>query len=212
MSMFALAISCMTSPNLPWFMVLTYQVPMQYCSLQHWALLSPPVTSTTGCHFCFGSGSSFLLELFPHSFSSSILGTYQTGFSSFHVISFFLFTLFMWFSRQECWGGLPFPSPVGHVLSEFSTMTPTIFRSPYMACLIVSLSYTKLWSMWSFWLVLCDYGFHSVCPLMDEDKGFVQASWREGLAVGKTRSALIGRVMLSKSLIQFLLINGAVLS
>ena len=47
---------------------------------------------------------------------------------------------------------------------------------------------------------------------MDEDKGFVQASWREGLAVGKTRSALIGRVMLSNSFIQFLLINGAVLS
>ena len=45
---------------------------------------------------------------------------------------------------------------------------------------------------------------------MDEDKGFVQASWREGLAVGKTRSALIGRVMLSKSLIQFLLTWGAV--
>ena len=45
---------------------------------------------------------------------------------------------------------------------------------------------------------------------MDEDKRFVQASWWEGLAVGKARSALMGRVMLSKSLIQFLLINGAV--
>ena len=45
---------------------------------------------------------------------------------------------------------------------------------------------------------------------MDEEKRFVQASWWEGLAVGRTRSALIGRVMLSKSLIQFLLICEAV--
>ena len=29
----------------------------------------------------------------------------------------------MGFSRQEYWSGLPFPSPVDHVLSELSTMT-----------------------------------------------------------------------------------------
>ena len=29
----------------------------------------------------------------------------------------------MGFSRQEYWNGLPFPSPVDHVLSELSTMT-----------------------------------------------------------------------------------------
>ena len=48
MSMFTLAISCLTTSNLPWFMDLTFQVPMQYCSLQHWTLLLSPVTSTTG--------------------------------------------------------------------------------------------------------------------------------------------------------------------
>ena len=31
--------------------------------------------------------------------------------------------LFMGFSRQEYWSGLPFSSPVGHVLSELFTMT-----------------------------------------------------------------------------------------
>ena len=31
--------------------------------------------------------------------------------------------LSMEISRQECWSGLPFPSPVDHVLSEVSTMT-----------------------------------------------------------------------------------------
>ena len=46
-------------------------------------------------------------------------------------------------------------------------------------------------------LTFCDCGFHSggceiivitssVCPLMDEYKRIVQASLREGLAVGKT--------------------------
>ena len=29
----------------------------------------------------------------------------------------------MGFSRKECWSGLPFPSPVDHILSELSTMT-----------------------------------------------------------------------------------------
>ena len=29
----------------------------------------------------------------------------------------------MGFQRQEYWGGLPFPSPVDHILSELSTMT-----------------------------------------------------------------------------------------
>ena len=55
MLMFTLAISCLTTSNLPWFMDLTFQVPMQYCSLQHWTLLPSPVTSTPGCCFCFGS-------------------------------------------------------------------------------------------------------------------------------------------------------------
>ena len=45
---FTLAIFCLITSNLPWFMDLTFQVIMQYCSLQHWALLPPPVTSTTG--------------------------------------------------------------------------------------------------------------------------------------------------------------------
>ena len=58
--------SCLTTSNLPWFMDLTFQVPMQYCSLQHWTLLLSPVTSTTEYCFCFGSIPSFLLELILH--------------------------------------------------------------------------------------------------------------------------------------------------
>ena len=63
-STFTLAISCLTSSNLPWFMDLTFQVPMQYCSLQPQTLLPLPVTSSTGCCFCFGSVSSFFLSYF----------------------------------------------------------------------------------------------------------------------------------------------------
>ena len=45
------------------------------------------------------------------------------GSSSFSVIPFCLFILFMEFSRQEYWSGLPLPSPVDHILSELSTLT-----------------------------------------------------------------------------------------
>ena len=61
---FTLSISCLTTSSLPWFMDLTFQVLRQYCSLQHRTFTSSPITSTTGHCFCFGSISSFFLELF----------------------------------------------------------------------------------------------------------------------------------------------------
>ena len=112
MSMITLAISCLTTSNLPWFMDLTFQVPMQYCSLQHWTLLLLPVTSTTGCCFCISSLSSFFLKLFLHWSPVAYWASNYLGSSSFSVLSFCLFILFMGFSRQEYWSGLPFPSPV----------------------------------------------------------------------------------------------------
>ena len=48
MLMFTLAISYLTTSSLPWLMNLTFQVPTQYCSLQHRALLLSPVISSTG--------------------------------------------------------------------------------------------------------------------------------------------------------------------
>ena len=116
-----LAISCLTTSNLPWFMDLTFQVPVQYCSLQH-CLLPSPVTSTAGCCFCFGSVSSFFLELFLHWSPVAYWAPTDLGSSSFSVLSFCLFILFMGFSRQEYWSGLPFPLPVDLVLSGLSTM------------------------------------------------------------------------------------------
>ena len=120
--MFILAISRLTTFNLPWFMDLTFQVPRQYCSLQHRTFFLSPVTLTSG-YCCFGSIASFFLELFLHWSPVAYWAPTNLGSSSFSVLSFCLFILFMGFSRQEYWSGLPFPSPVDHVLSELSTMT-----------------------------------------------------------------------------------------
>ena len=104
------AISCLTTSNLPWFMDLTFQVPMQYYSLQHWISLPSPVTSTTGYCSCFGSLSSFFLELFLHWSPVAYWAHTNLGSSSFSVLSSWLFILFMGFSRQEYWSGFPFSS------------------------------------------------------------------------------------------------------
>ena len=104
-------------------MDLIFQVPRQYCSLQHLPLLLSPATSTTGPCFCFGSISSFFLDLFLHSSPVAYSAPTDLESSSFSVLSFCHFILFMGFSRQEYWSGLPFPSLVDHVLSELSTMT-----------------------------------------------------------------------------------------
>ena len=100
---FTLAISCLTTSDLPWFMDLTFQVPMQYHSLQHQTLLPSLITSTTGCCVRFGSVSSFFLELFLHSSPVAYWASTDLESSSFSVLSFCLFILFMGFSRQEYW-------------------------------------------------------------------------------------------------------------
>ena len=72
---------------------------MQYCSLQHWTLLPSPVIPTTGCCFCFGSVSSFFLELFLHWSPVAYWAPADLRSSSFSVI--------------------PFPSPVDHILATW---------------------------------------------------------------------------------------------
>ena len=86
MSTFILAISCLTTFSLPWFMDLTFHVPVQYCSLQHQTLVPSPVISTTGCCFCFGSVSSFFVELFLHWFPVAYCIPSNLGSSSFSGI------------------------------------------------------------------------------------------------------------------------------
>ena len=148
MSTFTVIISYLTTSNLPWFMDLTFQVPMQYCSLQHQTLLLSPVTSTTGfvvVVVCFGSVSSFFLELFLHWSPVAYWASTDVGSSSFSVLSFCFFILFMGFSRQEYWSGLPFPSPVDHILSVY---IPGISPGMYIPWLYVE-GCSMLCFLWS---------------------------------------------------------------
>ena len=88
---FTLAISYLTTSNLPWFTDLTFQFPMQYCSLEHRTLLLSSVTSTTVCCFCFGSVSPCFLELFLHWSPVVYWAPINLGSSSFSVLSFLPF-------------------------------------------------------------------------------------------------------------------------
>ena len=182
MLMFTLAISCLTTFNLPWLMDPTFQVPVQYCSLGHWTILSPPDTSTTGCCFHFGSPSSLFLELYlcsplvAYQASTDLVGG---GGSPFFVISFCL-SCCSWGSQGKN------TEVVCHSLLQRTTFCqspppwPTCLGWPYTAWLIIPLNYTRLWSKCSLWLVVCECGFHfggdwiavfvSVCPLLDDDK------------------------------------------
>ena len=141
-------------------MDLTFQIPMQYCSLQQRTLLSPPDTSTAECHFFFGPATTFFLELYilaPEKmelFPISILDTFQLGGPLFWCHIFCLFLLFVGFSRQEYWSGLPFLPPVD-TFCQNSPLWPVVMviGRPCTAWLIASLSYaspfttTRLWSV-----------------------------------------------------------------
>ena len=102
-------------PNIPGsYAVLLFSIGLCFYHLSH---------PQPGCCFRSGSVSSFFLELFLHSSPAAYWAPINLKSSSFSIISFCLFILFIGFSRKECWSGLPFPSPVDHVLSELSTMT-----------------------------------------------------------------------------------------
>ena len=101
----------LTKSNLPWFMDLTFPVPMQYCSLQHWTLLPPPDTSILGIVFALAQPlhSFWSCSLL---FSSRILGTYRLGkfilqchiFLPFHTVHRILK------ARTLKWSAIPFSS------------------------------------------------------------------------------------------------------
>ena len=107
------------------FMELTFQVPMQSCSLQHRILLSLPDIPTVEHHFRFGPAASFFQSYnsSPPLFPRSILGAFWSGRLIFQGHIFCLFVQFMEFSWQVYWSGFPVPPPVDHILSELFTET-----------------------------------------------------------------------------------------
>ena len=141
--------------------------------------------------FFFGG----MLLLFP----SSILDTYQPGES--YLLSSYIFLSFhtvhgVLKARMLKWFVIAFSSG-----PCFVSFPPCLIHLgwTWRAWLMISLSYTKLWSRWSFWLVFSDCGFHYgghtiavlasyAFPLIDEDKRLVQASCYWGLAMGKIGS------------------------
>ena len=99
--------------------------------------------------------------------SSSILGTYWPGEFLFQYPIILPFILFMGFSRQEYWNGLPFPSPVDHILSNLSTMTHPSWVAPRAWLSSIELDEAVV-LVWLDWLVFCEYGFSVFalwCPL-----------------------------------------------
>ena len=127
--MFTLAISCLTTSNLPWFLGLSFQVPVQYCSLQHWSLVPLPVTPTAGCCFCFDSVFSFFLKLFLHWSPVAYWVSTNLGSSSFSVLSCCLFILFTGSqARILKWFAIPFSSRPHSVRTLYHE--PPIFGGP----------------------------------------------------------------------------------
>ena len=77
------------------------------------------------------------------------------------------FILSMAFSRQEYWSGLPFRSPVDHILSDLSTMTHPSCMAPRAWLNFIELDNAVV-LVWLDWIVFCEYGFSVFslwCPL-----------------------------------------------
>ena len=157
MSTFTLAISCLTISNLPWFMDLTFQVPMQYCSLQHRILLLSPVTSTTGYCFCFGSIPSFFLYLFllwspvtywaPNDLGVPLLVSIILPFHTVHGV--LKATILKWLA-------IPFSSGPRSVRPLHHDPPDWVAVQAWLG--FVELDKTVV-LVWLDWLVFCEYGF-----------------------------------------------------
>ena len=109
MLMFTLAISCLTTSSLPWFMDLTFWDPMPNCSYSIRLYFHHPSHPQLGVFFALAVSSFFLISPL---ISSSVLGTYQLGefifqchmFLPFHTVHGVLK------ARTLKWFAIPFSS------------------------------------------------------------------------------------------------------
>ena len=147
-------------------MELTFQVPMQYCSLQHQILLSSPDKSTTECHFCFGPTTLFFLGLSscPPLFPRSILDTFQPGGLIFwcHIFSVLLYS--SWGSHGKYTGVVCHSLLQWIMFYQNSPLWPVHLGWPYMPWLIASLSYVSPFAMTRAW---CVKGAYKVVGILD---------------------------------------------
>ena len=187
MSIFTLAISYLTTSNLPWFIgsyAVLFFTALGFTSItnhiHNWVLLLLWL-----CLFILSGIISPLI-------SSSLLVTYRPGEFIFqcHIFLPFHSVYGVLKARTLKWFAIPFSSGPHFVRTLYHD--PSI-GWPYTGWHIVSFSWTMLWSMWSDWLVFCDCRFHSVCPLMEKDKRLMEASWWERLAEGENGSCSDGQ-------------------
>ena len=115
--------------------------PNMYVIHIYWLFTASDLTSITSR---IHSWVLFLLWLHPFILSGVIShwspvacwAPTDLGSSSFSVLSFSLFILFMGFSRQEYWDGLLFPFPVDHIPSiVLLVVAKNKNKSPHSYCL-----------------------------------------------------------------------------
>ena len=100
MFIFTLAISCLTTSNLPWFMALTDQVPMQYCFYSIGLYFHHQSHPHLGVAFALTLVSSFFLESFLH-WSPIVYGYWLTWGVHLSVSYLFAFSYCSWGSHDK---------------------------------------------------------------------------------------------------------------
>ena len=193
MSMFILAILCLATSNLPLSM---YLHSSSYAILLFTALDLTSITSHIhNWVLCLLWLHPFILSgVISPLFSSTILGTYQSVEFIFQCPIFLLFQTVHGVLKARIlkWFAIPF-SRGPHFVRTLHHDLPVLGGPTRHGLVSLSFIETRLWSMWSDWLVVCDCGFHYVCPLMDEDKRLMEASWWERWTEGETGSCSDGQ-------------------
>ena len=176
--MFTLASSCSTTSNLPWFMDLTFQVPMQYCSYSIRLYFHHQSHPQLGV-FSLWLRLFILSGVISPIFSSSILGTYWPGELIFQCRIFLPFHSVHWNSQGKnaevvC---LSFSSGPCFVRTLHLThLSWVVLHSMAHRSIELDKAVIHVINLVSFlWL------WFSLC-LMAGDKRLVEASWLEGLA------------------------------
>ena len=128
---------------------------MQYCSLQHWTLLSPPDISTTEHWFCFHPGTSFFMELLPIALYPSPVAYWSPSNLGAHLLVSYLFAFHTVHGVIQArilveWVAIFFS--IGPRLVRTLYSDPSVLGSPAQtAWFIASLIYTRLSAMTKLW-------------------------------------------------------------
>ena len=122
----SLAISCVTTSNLPWFMDLIFQVLMHSALYSIGPCFYHQSHAQLGVVFDLAPSHSFFLELFLHCSPVTYWVPTDLGSSSFSVLSFCLFILFIGFSSKNT-------EVACHSLLQWTTFCQT--SPPWPVCL-----------------------------------------------------------------------------